>query len=380
MKLDIIAHSIVALSMISPTAAQLVCPPSWQTGKTYASGDLVSVDGIVFQVVGPCSGTIAPSTAVPTTSSGSTQPGCPSKWLAGAEYVAGSLVSMNGQILRCKSTAAMPTLDKLCNQVGYEPFSIVYGGAWQHAWEVVGPCSGTIAPSTTVPALPQPGCPSKWLAGAAYIGGSLVSMNCQILKCKYTAAMPTLDKLCNQVGFEPFSMEYGGAWQHAWEVVGPCSCTIAPTSAPLTSLSPTTSTATPTSSPSQLPTIFDPDGGSKKPTGKPTAPTSLCCSTSGICSNGTNGCESSTSGPICYEKFYVPIGSSAFACGCSATAPVGANGCNSTKPYCVTADNLIGKGCEMCIFGTSTGCNANQTCGFYPGIEGGELQCNDPPC
>jgi hypothetical protein len=34
------------------------------------------------------------------------------------------LVSMNdasgiSQILRCKSTAAMPTLDKLCNQVGY---------------------------------------------------------------------------------------------------------------------------------------------------------------------------------------------------------------------------------------------------------------------
>ena len=51
MKLDIV-HSIVALSMISPTAAQLVCPPSWQTGKT-ASGDLVSVDGIVFQSSGP---------------------------------------------------------------------------------------------------------------------------------------------------------------------------------------------------------------------------------------------------------------------------------------------------------------------------------------
>jgi hypothetical protein len=405
MKLDIIAHSIVALSMISPTAAQLVCPPSWQTGKTYASGDLVSVDGIVFQVVGPCSGTIAPSTAVPTTSSGSTQPGCPSKWLAGAEYVAGSLVSMNGQILRCKSTAAMPTLDKLCNQVGYEPFSIVYGGAWQHAWEVVGPCSGTIAPSTTVPALPQPGCPSKWLAGAAYIGGSLVSMNCQILKCKYTAAMPTLDKLCNQVGFEPFSTVYGGAWQHAWEVIGPCSCTIAPTSAPLMSLSPTTLTATPTAVPStststSAPSTSAPSSSTPStsvpsttahssvslttamPSTTPstTAPTSLCCSTSGICSNGTNGCESSTSGPICYKKSYVPIGSPAFACGCSATVPVGANGCNSTKPYCVTADNLIGKGCEKCIFGTSTGCNANQTCGFYPGIEGGELRCNEPPC
>jgi hypothetical protein len=255
MKLDI-AHFIVVLSMISPTTARLGCPPSWQTGKTYASGDLVSVDGIVFQctstafypfcsqdgfkpvpsspfgapytlaweTLGPCAG-IAITTPVPTLP----QPGCPSKWLAGADNVAGSLVSMNGQILRCKSTAAMPALDKLCNQVGFEPFSTAYGGAWQHAWEVVGPCSGTVAPSTA--ALPQPGCPSKWLAGADYVAGSLVSMNGQILRCKSTAAMPTLDKLCNQVGYEPFSMVYGGAWQHAWEVVGPCSGTIAPSTA-----------------------------------------------------------------------------------------------------------------------------------------------------
>jgi hypothetical protein len=48
MKLNI-AYSIVALSMMSPTVARLGCPPSWKTGETYASGDLVSVDGIVFQ-------------------------------------------------------------------------------------------------------------------------------------------------------------------------------------------------------------------------------------------------------------------------------------------------------------------------------------------
>jgi len=179
----------------------------------------------------------------PTTSGGS-MPGCPSKWVAGAVYVAGSVVSMkdasmNWQILRCKSTAAMPTLDKLCNQAGYEPFSELYGGAWQHAWEVVGPCSGTVAPSTAAPASvggTKPGCPSKWVVGAVYIAGSLVSMYdgqiTQILRCKSTAAMPTLDKLCNQAGYEPFSELYGGAWQHAWEVVGPCSGTIAPTSAP----------------------------------------------------------------------------------------------------------------------------------------------------
>jgi hypothetical protein len=129
---------------------------------------------------------------------------------------------MNGQILKCKSTGVAA----FCNQVGYEPFSTAYGGAWQHAWEVVEPCSGTIAPSTAVitssVSIITPGCPSMWVAGAAYVAGSLVSMNGQILKCKSTAAMPTLDLLFNQVGFEPFSVLYGGAWQHAWEVVEPC--------------------------------------------------------------------------------------------------------------------------------------------------------------
>ena len=104
--------------------------------------------------------TLSPTTASPTatptdsptesptntpTTSKPTMAGCPSKWVAGATYVAGSLVSMNdasgnSQILMCKSTAAMPTLDKLCNQAGFEPFSTAYGGAWQHAWEVIEPC------------------------------------------------------------------------------------------------------------------------------------------------------------------------------------------------------------------------------------------------
>ena len=190
------------------------------------------------------------------------------------------------QILRCKSTAAMPTLDKLCNQEGYEPFSRVYGGAWQHAWEVVGPCSGTIAPTTACPTSvgSTPGCPSIWVAGAEYVAGSLVSMNCQILRCKSTAAMPTLDKLCNQAGYEPFSTAYGGAWQHAWEVVGPCAYTMTPTSAPVTPIptttaTPTTTAAPTTDSPSKAPvtplptTMLPTTSPSKTPTTK--SPTRL---------------------------------------------------------------------------------------------------------
>jgi hypothetical protein len=104
------------------------------------------------------------------------------------------------------------------------------------------------------------------------------------LRCKSTAAMPTLDKLCNQVGFEPFATVYGGAWQHAWEVVGPCSSTMVPTSAPSTpfptsTATPTTTAAPTTDSPSKahvtpLPTTMLPTTSpSKAPTTK--RPTSL---------------------------------------------------------------------------------------------------------
>jgi hypothetical protein len=155
------------------------------------------------------------------------------------------------------------------------------------------------------------------------------------------------------------------------------SSTVKPTRKPTKTKKPSSTKPISIISPSSKPTTVEGDLSSitSSPTLRPTSsPTSLCCSTSGICSNGTNGCESSTSGPTCYKKSF---GSPIFACGCSATAPVGANGCSTTEPYCVTVDNLIGKGCEVCIFGTSTGCNANQTCGFFPGIEGGRLQCND---
>ena len=128
MKLNI-AYSIVALSMMSPTVARLGCPPSWKTGETYASGDLVSVDGIVFQ---------------------------------------------------CTNTAYYP----FCSQDGFKPVPSSpssFGAPYTLAWETLGPCNG-VAITTPVPTPPQLGCPRKWIAGADYVAGSLVSMNGQILR------------------------------------------------------------------------------------------------------------------------------------------------------------------------------------------------------
>ena len=142
-------------------------------------------------------------------------PGCPAVWEAGT-YAAGDMVSDDQTIFKC--TTYPNSL--FCSQEAYKPVaSTSAGGAYTLAWETIGPCLGTIAPTTAVV---KPGCPSEWVVGTAYVAGSLVSKNGQILKCKSTAAMPTLDKLCNQVGFEPFSTTYGGAWAHAWEVIGPC--------------------------------------------------------------------------------------------------------------------------------------------------------------
>ena len=69
------------------------------------------------------------------------------------------------------------------------------------AWETNGLCLGTIAPTT---AIVKPGCPSEWVVGTAYVAGSLVSKNGQILKCKSTAAMPTLDKPRNLLKYLTF--------------------------------------------------------------------------------------------------------------------------------------------------------------------------------
>jgi hypothetical protein len=97
------------------------------------------------------------------------------------------------------------------------------------------------------------GCAPEWQLGATYVAGSLVSKGCQLFKCKFTAAMPTLDKLCNQVGFEPLSTAWGGGWQHAWESLGNC-CGSEPTPEPTTSYSLATN-APVTKNPTLSPTV-----------------------------------------------------------------------------------------------------------------------------
>lgn len=114
----------------------------------------------------------------------------------------------------------------------------------------------TIATATTTDTrnLLQGACAPEWQLGAPYVAGSLVSKGCQLFKCKFTAAMPTLDKLCNQVGFEPLSTAWGGGWQHAWESLGDCCGSSEPTPEPTNSYSLTTK-APVTKNPTPSPTV-----------------------------------------------------------------------------------------------------------------------------
>ena len=175
--------------------------------------------------------------------------GCPAAWEAGTTYDAGEMVSNGQTIFKCKTYP----MSLYCSQDAYKPNPTSPVDYYTLAWETIGPCTGTKAspPDDST----KPGCPSKWVAGTEYIAGSLVSMNEKILRCKSTAAMPTLDKLCNQVGYKPFSLVYGGAWQHAWEFIGPCSDTIAPSTAvpTMTTAIHTTTAAPTTNSPSKAP-------------------------------------------------------------------------------------------------------------------------------
>ena len=110
-----------------------------------------------------------------------------------------------------------------------------------------------IATTTDTRNLLQGACAPEWQLGAPYVAGSLVSKGCQLFKCKFTAAMPTLDKLCNQVGFEPLSTAWGGGWQHAWESLGDC-CGSEPTPEPTNGYSLATK-APVTKNPTPSPTV-----------------------------------------------------------------------------------------------------------------------------
>jgi len=187
----------------SPTQQPLAflgpCPDSFVILSSYGMGAQIQVNGIVYEctsdydcsgfafepgssfglwqekweVVGSCSGSTSPTTLIPTllpsrqpslspststpsvspvTASPTKQPlvfigGCPESFTSSTSYGIGSQVQVNGIVYECTS-------DYDCGGFAFEPASSF--GLWQEKWILVGTCSGTLEPTTSMPTSTQP--------------------------------------------------------------------------------------------------------------------------------------------------------------------------------------------------------------------------------
>jgi hypothetical protein len=158
--------------------------------------------------------------------------GCPDMFAAGAAYDSGDLVycpsgnpkGTYNMVYKCKDGAS----SGWCGTAGYEPGDSQY---WAEAWEALGSCSGTIAP-TTSPVYKSiasaGGCPEKFSASAVYEEGDTVNKDGLVYECKAGGA----SGWCSMSGYEPGEgvTQY---WKEAWTVKGYCSGTIAPSTSPV---------------------------------------------------------------------------------------------------------------------------------------------------
>jgi len=176
-----------------------------------------------------CDGTAtAPTVPAPDAWSGK---GCPAAYSEGSDYDAGDSVSVtNAQlgytsVYTCKEGGSY----LWCSMSGYQPGT---GQYWSQAWESVGSCTGTIAPTGSpshVVLKDMAGCPGEYVLGEEYEEDDKVSKDGVVYQCK---SYP-LGRHCPQAGYEP-GVSVGAAeyWKEAWSVIGTCSGTIAPTSSP----------------------------------------------------------------------------------------------------------------------------------------------------
>ena len=137
--------------------------------------------------------------------------GCPKQYALGTSYNMGDVVAFDGLVYKCKSVSAAAA--KWCGTRGYEPKEGLY---WDHAWDRLGSCTGSITPTTSPnysTLANYGGCPNTWEtkgAGETYAAGSKVSANGLVFECNVYPH----DQHCGQMGFEPM-VDSGspGAWK-----------------------------------------------------------------------------------------------------------------------------------------------------------------------
>lgn len=176
-----------------------------------------------------CDGTAtAPTVPAPDLWSGK---GCPALYSAGSDYESGDSVSVENAQLGYKSVYTCKDGQSYlwCSMSGYEPGT---GSAWSQAWEEVGSCDGTIAPTGSpshVVLSDQGGCPGEYVSGEDYEEEDKVSKDGVVYQCK---GWPQ-SAHCAQAGYAPgVSVGETEYWKEAWTVIGTCEGTIAPTSSP----------------------------------------------------------------------------------------------------------------------------------------------------
>jgi hypothetical protein len=199
----------------------------------YSPADIDSAWSDAWTYVGGCYGTISP-TSTPTFDPANVE-GCPELFDDDAEYEEGDKVSVistgetYGKVYECKAWPAR------CGQDGFSPAEI--DSEWSTAWTYVGGCTGTISPTAspvfqTLSAWDLGGCPEEYDPSVQYKPEDVVSVpknadntSGVVWKCKNAKTAP----FCQNESYAPGTANGG----KAWEKMGYCEGTIAPTDAPV---------------------------------------------------------------------------------------------------------------------------------------------------
>ena len=130
------------------------------------------------------------------------------------------VIGADGYVYQCK----VYPYSGSCGQQGFEPGES--SSSWSVAWDRLGSCEGTIAPTSS----PNynlnvvGGCPGEYTKEGVYDEGDMVSLNGIVYKCN---PFP-FSAWCSHDDYAPDSK----AGEDAWEVLGLCEGTMAPTSSP----------------------------------------------------------------------------------------------------------------------------------------------------
>ena len=159
-------------------------------------------------------------------------PGCPPEVSksALANYEPGDRVAKGPIVFECKPWP----LSLFCSQVAFVPDLTSKTEAWKQAWQIVGKCDGTLAPTSsptkytgtctytkvvaTTPTLIAVTTPvAPWSASTMYEAGDEVRISAKKFKCK-----PWPFYLwCRMSVYAPTLLETG-LWTEAWTLAGTC--------------------------------------------------------------------------------------------------------------------------------------------------------------